>query len=31
MGAGVVLTAGGIAARRRMDSTWFWGKPELIT
>ncbi len=31
MGAGIVLTAGGIAARRRMDSTWFWGKPELIT
>lgn len=27
--AGVVMVAGGLAARNRLDSTWYWTKPDL--
>lgn len=27
--AGLVLISGGLAARRRLDSTWYWSRPEL--
>jgi len=29
--AGLILVAGGLAARNRLDSTWYWTKPDLIT
>ena len=27
--AGVILVLGGLAARKRLDSTWYWTKPDL--
>jgi len=27
--AGVILVAGGVAARSRLDSTWYWTRPDL--
>jgi len=27
--AGVVMVAGGLAARKRLDSTWYWTRPDL--
>lgn len=29
--AGAVMAGGGIAAKRRSDTTWFWSRPDLIT
>ena len=29
--AGLVLVLGGLAARKRLDSTWYWTKPDLIS
>jgi hypothetical protein len=29
--AGLILIAGGLAAKSRLDSTWYWSKPDLIT
>jgi hypothetical protein len=29
--AGLIMITGGLAARKRLTSTWYWSKPELIT
>ena len=29
--AGLIMITGGLAARKRLSSTWYWSKPELIT
>jgi hypothetical protein len=29
--AGLIMIMGGLAARKRLTSTWYWSKPELIT
>jgi hypothetical protein len=29
--AGLIMIIGGLAARKRLTSTWYWSRPELIT
>jgi len=29
--AGLIMITGGLAARKRLTSTWYWSNPELIT
>ena len=29
--AGLIMITGGLMARKRLTSTWYWSNPELIT
>jgi hypothetical protein len=29
--AGLLMITGGLVARKRLTSTWYWSNPELIT
>ena len=31
LSAGLIMIIGGLAARKRLTSTWYWSRPELIT
>jgi hypothetical protein len=30
LAAGLIMIAGAMAAQRRLDSTWYWSRPELV-